>query len=275
MPDSVDRNFIETIKGEIPSPLSEGERAILTVDASEQLLSDLEALLFVTTEPLPLQRLAALTDCSLEDVATAIAELEERYADRGITIRTVGGGYRFATAPRSRHAVESLLMPPKTSLSPAALETLAVVAYSQPVTKAEIEAVRGVSVDGVVNSLIEKGFLVEAGRKETLGRPMLFATTPEFLQSFGLPSLADLPPLPAEQAERLIHEASDEAKALEGTTESRIDSPAFAVEIIAIADDATTVSTENPERHDMLAESLSSNIDDELLQAQGEHLSQP
>jgi segregation and condensation protein B len=162
-----------------------------------QLLCEVEALLFVTAEPLSIPRLVALTGVDPGTVGASLAELEERYAGRGITIRSVGGGYRFATAPRARTAVEALLLPPKHSLSPAALETLAVVAYSQPVTKAEIEAVRGVSVDGIVNSLVEKGFLAEAGQKETLGRPTLFATTQEFLVAFGLPSLEALPPLPS------------------------------------------------------------------------------
>lgn len=162
-----------------------------------QLLCELEALLFVTAEPLSIPRLVALTGGDPSAVGASLAELEARYAERGITIRSVGGGYRFATAPRVRTAVEALLLPPKHSLSTAALETLAVVAYSQPVTKAEIEAVRGVSVDGIVSSLVERGFLTEAGQKETLGRPTLFATTQKFLVAFGLPSLEALPPLPS------------------------------------------------------------------------------
>jgi segregation and condensation protein B len=169
--------YIETVTGETPAP--EEQASLLSVDEREQLLCELEALLFVTGEPLPIPRLAGLTGKTLADVTECLSELEERYSDRGLTIRTVGGGYRFATAARTRAAVESLLLPPKTSLSPAALETLAVVAYSQPVTKAEIEAVRGVSVDGIVTSLVEKGFLAEAGRKELEGTAESGIASPE------------------------------------------------------------------------------------------------
>lgn len=285
-----DLNTVEGLRGELapadevvseePMLMSEGQQSDLAPDEREQLLCDLEALLFVTSDPLPFQRLAVLTGHRLADVAECIAELEERYAERGLTIRTVGGGYRFATSPRARHAVELLLLPPKTSLSPAALETLAIVAYSQPVTKAEIEAVRGVSVDGVVSTLIEKGFLVEAGRKEAIGRPMLFATTQEFLESFGLPSLAHLPPLPAEQVERLAQEASTEAAPLEGTTESGIASPEIDVEIVDLDEgqfeDATRASDEAPDQNDMLqAIPPESASDPEVDILEGESLSQP
>lgn len=186
------------------------------VPGDDRLCRQLEALLFIAAEALPIERLAALTAAPVEAVATALAELEERYAGRGINVRAIAGGYRFATSTGVRDAVEAYLLPPKTTLSPAALETLAIIAYSQPLTKSDIEAVRGVSVDGIVAGLVERGFVVETGRKDTAGRPALFATTTQFLEAFGLVSLADLPPLPDEQAGRLASDLASPAL-LEGT----------------------------------------------------------
>ena len=113
-------------------------------------------------------------------------------------LREVAGGYRFASSPAARSVVEAYLLPPKTNLSPAAMETLAIVAYTQPVTKADLEAVRGVNVDSVVATLIDRRFIVEAGRREVPGRPIEYRTTADFLESFGLRSLDELPPVDLE-----------------------------------------------------------------------------
>jgi segregation and condensation protein B len=163
-----------------------------------ELRRSIEALLFVASEALSIKKLAQL--CGAEEIAVtkAVAEIEAEYAERGIVIRKVAGGYRFATAPSSREVVEAYLLPPKTTLSPAAMESLAIVAYNEhlegmPTTKAEIEAIRGVSADSVVQTLLERGFIAESGRKEVPGRPILYRTTPEFLEAFGLLSLDDLP----------------------------------------------------------------------------------
>jgi segregation and condensation protein B len=115
-----------------------------------------------------------------------------------MVLREVAGGYRFASSPAARAAVEAYLMPAKTNLSPAAMETLAIVAYLQPVTRPEIEAVRGVNVDSVVSTLLDKRFILEGGRRDVAGRPMEYRTTTEFLESFGLRSLAELPPVDLE-----------------------------------------------------------------------------
>ena len=158
----------------------------------------IEALLFVTSEALSIKSLAELTGADEIAVTRALGEIEAAYAERGIVVRKVAGGYRFATAPSTRAVVEAYLLPPKTTLSPAALETLAIVAYNEclegiPTTKTEIEAIRGVSADSVVATLIERGFIAESGRKDVVGRPILYKTTPEFLEAFGLLSLDDLP----------------------------------------------------------------------------------
>lgn len=160
----------------------------------------IEALLFVAGEALSLKELARLTGAPETDVAAAIQRIDEAYAERGIVLREIAGGYRFATATEVRDVVEAYLLPPKTALSPAAMETLAIVAYLQPVTKAEIEQLRGVNVDGVIKTLIERRLVVEAGRKDVVGRPILYKTSDEFLEAFGLRSLNDLPPL-EEQAD--------------------------------------------------------------------------
>jgi segregation and condensation protein B len=153
----------------------------------------IEALLFVASEALSIKELSKLTGAEQSDVSVALQKIDEEFAHRGIVLREIAGGYRLASAPDAREAVEAYLMPPKTNLSPAALETLAIVAYTQPCTKGEIEDIRGVSADSVIATLVDRRFLVESGRKESPGRPMLYKTTPEFLEAFGLKSLDDLP----------------------------------------------------------------------------------
>ena len=177
------------------------EAAIEEGTADPQLLQrQIEALLFVASEALSLKDLSRLTACSETEAAAAVQRIDEIYAERGIVLREIAGGYRFATAAPTREVVEAYLLPPKSSLSPAAMETLAIVAYLQPVTKAEIEQLRGVNVDGVIKTITERRLVAEAGRKDVVGRPILYKTTDEFLEAFGLRSLGDLPPL-EEQAD--------------------------------------------------------------------------
>ncbi|MEO6991720.1 MAG: SMC-Scp complex subunit ScpB [Candidatus Baltobacteraceae bacterium] len=160
-----------------------------------ELQQTLEALLFVASESLSIDRLVKLTGATHVDVTAVLGRIAETYAERGIVLREIAGGYRFASAPAARAAVEAYLLPPKTNLSPAALETLAIVAYLQPVTKAEIENLRGVSADSVVSTLLDRRFISEAGRKDVVGRPLLYKTTADFLESFGLRSVSELPPV--------------------------------------------------------------------------------
>jgi segregation and condensation protein B len=164
------------------------------------LTRSIEALLFVASEALSIKTLAKLTGAEEADVSLALARIDADFAERGIVLRQIAGGYRFASAPAARSAVEAYLMPPKTNLSPAALETLAIVAYLQPVTKGDIEGIRGVSADSVLSTLVDRRFLAEAGRKEVAGRPILYRTTPEFLEAFGLRSLEELPPVDIDSA---------------------------------------------------------------------------
>ena len=163
------------------------------------LQRSIEAVLFVAGEALTIKQLAKLTGAAETDVATALQAVEADYADRGIVLRQIAGGYRLATAAAARTAVEAYLVPPKTNLSIPALETLAIVAYMQPVTKPEIEAIRGVASDSVVATLLDRSLIAEAGRKDVVGRPMLYKTTREFLEAFGLRTLEDLPAVELDQ----------------------------------------------------------------------------
>ena len=128
--------------------------------------------------------------------------LEESYnkENRGLCLRKVAGGYQLCAKPQHYALLKQLERVQEVKLSAAAMETLAIVAFKQPVTRGEMEAIRGVKVDGVVNTLLEYGLICEAGRKEALGRPILYATTDKFLLTFGLNSLKDLPALPDEDS---------------------------------------------------------------------------
>lgn len=195
----MDSDVLET---QAPEPVI--DEAQLLHEAADAVLPAVEALLFVASEPLETKRIAKLTGEDERAIALAIQRLEERYSDGcGIVLREVAGGYRFATASSVRDVVEAYLLPPKTTLSTPALEALAIVAHMQPVTKSEIEAIRGVNSDSVVSTLIDRSLIAEAGRKDVVGRPMQYKTTSLFLESFGLNSLDDLPQLELEPGQPL------------------------------------------------------------------------
>ena len=160
------------------------------------LLAGLESLLFVATEPLLIERLAGLLEVELEELEQALVILSHEYAGRGIRIQRKGKRVQMVTAPEASDIVRRLLGLELTGkLSPAALETLAIVAYRQPITRAEIEAVRGVNSDSVLRTLINRGLIEELGRLDQAGRPIVYGTTFDFLQQFGITSLEQLPPL--------------------------------------------------------------------------------
>jgi segregation and condensation protein B len=161
----------------------------------------LESLLFVASGPVSPSRLAAALDVSPATVRELLQVLEEQYKHRGLRLQWSGNGLvQLTTAPEAAAAVERFLGLEVTSrLSQAALETLAIVAYMQPVTRPQIDQVRGVNSDGALRSLLSKGMIEEIGRLEKPGRPILYGTTPDFLQSFGLGALAEMPPLDEEE----------------------------------------------------------------------------
>ena len=162
----------------------------------ENLKRVLEALLFVAEEALSLRRLAEITGASPAEIKEAVAELEADYDQAGhaFSIEDIADGFRMLTRPEYSGYCGKLFASRRRSvLSSAALETLAIVAYKQPVTRAEVEAIRGVDCAELLRSLIDKGLLRVAGRDDSLGRPLLYGTTKEFLEHFGLQSLKDLP----------------------------------------------------------------------------------
>lgn len=175
-----------------------GDEGAAMDEAVARLQLPIEALLFVASEPLSIKTIAKLVRADEVEVAATLAALAQTYTDRGIVLREVAGGYRLASSPLARAVVEAYLLPPKTSLSTPAMETLAIVAHMQPVTKGEIEAIRGVNSDSVVNTLLDRNLILEAGRKDVVGRPMQYKTSPFFLESFGLRSLDDLPAIELE-----------------------------------------------------------------------------
>lgn len=164
----------------------------------------LEAILFVAGEPLQIAALANALEVTELEVSAAADELasDYDYNRRGICLKRFGTHIQLSTRADYAPQIEKLLQPiQKQSLSQAALETLAVVAYKQPVTRLDIEAVRGVKCDYSVQSLVNKGLIEEVGRKEALGRPILYGTTDAFLSHFGLASLEDLPQPPENKAD--------------------------------------------------------------------------
>src|SRR6476469_8001283 len=164
----------------------------------EDLKSILESLLFVADGPVPVQRFCEIVDgASKDEVSAALAELQSDLdgSSRGVHLVEVAGGFQMRTVRANADWVKKFLGGRPARMSRATLEFFGNIAYRQPITKAEIEAIRGVDVDGVVNTLLERSLIRAVGRKDVPGRPFLYATTPEFLQLFNLKDLSGLPPL--------------------------------------------------------------------------------
>ena len=156
----------------------------------------LEAVLFVAAQPVSLNQLASAMEITVAEVEQGLLELEGKLTNRGLRLQRHGGWIQMTTAPEIAERIERFLGLETTSrLSRAALETLSIIAYQQPVTRPQIEAIRGVSSDGVMKSLLGKGLVHEIGRTEGPGRPILYGTTSDFLQHFGLNSIKELPSL--------------------------------------------------------------------------------
>ena len=171
----------------------------------------IEAILFVAGEPVSLKDLARVLQISEKELGRILKEMKDEYdyENRGFLLKRFGSHVQLATRPLYSEDVVRLLQPvQQQSLSQAAMETLAVVAYKQPATRAEVEQVRGVKCDYSLQSLILKGLIEEAGRKDTIGRPILYRTTDQFLSHFGIQSLEELPPMPENENE--INSLDDE-----------------------------------------------------------------
>jgi segregation and condensation protein B len=160
----------------------------------------IEALIFVSDNPISVNQISEILKDTGEDVIRQIIqELNEEYkvTNRSFTIQEVAGGFRMVTKPELAPWLRAFYRSKvKERLTRPSLETLAIIAYKQPVTKPEIEAIRGVNVDGVITTLLDRNLIRIAGRKDTSGRPLLYATTDEFLEHFGLKSLSEIPKLP-------------------------------------------------------------------------------
>ena len=160
----------------------------------KELKKVLECLLFVASEPLSEKRLAEISESELCQVRALLSELQQIYHDKGFQLRPVAGGWQFTTRADYALYIEKLYRPKIQQLSRAAMETLAIIAYKQPITRAEMAAIRGVEVDGVVSTLLDKRLIQDVGRRLGPGRALLYGTTDEFLAFFGINSLEDLPP---------------------------------------------------------------------------------
>jgi segregation and condensation protein B len=167
----------------------------------------LEAMLFVAAEPVTTAQLAAALDVSSSVVERGLNELDAALASRGLRLQRHAGRVQLTTAPALAELIERFLGLEATShLSRAALETLAIIAYQQPVTRPQIDAIRGVNSDSMMKSLLNKGLILESGRADGPGRPILYSTTPEFLQHFGLNSILEMPPLARPEEEEETHD---------------------------------------------------------------------
>jgi segregation and condensation protein B len=172
------------------------------------LQSIIESLLFVADKPLSLQQIGEiLGESDLAPVRAALAAIEDNQADRGVQLHAVAGGFQFRSNPQNASWVQKLLAQKPVRLSRALLETLAIVSYRQPITRPEIDDIRGVDSGGTLKTLMERSLVRILGKKEEPGRPMLYGTTKEFLEFFNLHDLKDLPTL------REFHELSDEHRA--------------------------------------------------------------
>jgi segregation and condensation protein B len=216
-------------EGEANGDAASGED-VLTDEARVAAIGDdhvrrleriIESVLFASGTPLGLRKLVEILAASgsrpaAKDVLAALAGLRRRYAPGrgGIQLYEVAGGYQLRTARENAEWVRAVFRDKPARLGRATLETLAIIAYKQPVTRADIEAIRGVDVDGVLATLLARRLIKIAGRKEAVGRPLLYATTPEFLEAFGLKDLNDLPSLkelvPVPETDRTESSASDE-----------------------------------------------------------------
>jgi segregation and condensation protein B len=186
------------------------------IESSATLKAVIEAAIYVTDEPLTAEQIASAVDQPLNRVTEILEQLVNEYssADRGLSIRELAGGYKMSTKPEHHETIRRFVkrLHPPLKLSLAALETLAVIAYKQPITAPEVLDIRGVQGAGVLKTLLDRKLIAAAGRKNVLGKPIMYKTTREFLIQFGLSSLAELPTLKEfEELGRLALSDSEES----------------------------------------------------------------
>ena len=223
---------------EQPQPVDEAQRA--------HMKAIIEAVIYITDEPLTHQQIANALQQPMTVVQSMLDELLAEYgkADRGLSIREVAGGFKMATKPEHHEAIRTFVknLKPPLKLSLAALETLAVIAYKQPITAPEIMEIRGVAGAGVLKTLLDRKLIATAGRKNVVGKPILYKTTKEFLVQFGLKDLAELPTLKEfeelgrlalDDAETSSPDLYEESKQIAATSEKEVVEEAVAEHHIA------------------------------------------
>lgn len=196
----------ETAERTLTAESESGQLLVRMGSVSMPLLSALESLLFVADAPVEAEQLARVVNAPVEVVERHVRTLGEMYCEqhRGLRITERNGRFQMVSAPEASELVEAFLnLDATTRLSAPALETLAIIAYRQPVTRAQIEAVRGVDCSGVLRSLLQRGLIEEIDRLDAPGRPVRYGVTDLFLQHFGLTSLQELPPLEPQEAEQI------------------------------------------------------------------------
>jgi segregation and condensation protein B len=207
----------------------------VTEDVPEQstalLKAVIEAVIYITDEPLTPEQIATATEQPLERVKEILSQLAAEYAapDRGLSVRELAGGYKMSTKPEHHESIRLFVkkLQPPLKLSLAALETLAVIAYKQPITAPEIMDVRGVQGAGVLKTLLDRKLIATSGRKNVIGKPIMYKTTREFLIQFGLSSLAELPTLKEfEELGRLALGGDEASPAPPAPTEPKAEEPA-------------------------------------------------
>ncbi len=222
-----------------------------------ELKSAIEAILFIAGNPLPVERFKNLfEDATQEQIEAQLAALKHDYEgrDAGIMLAEIAGGYQIATRPELAAWLRKFRsVKVSTRLSKPALETLAIVAYKQPITRTEAEAIRGVNIGGIMRNLIERRLVKIVGKKDVPGKPMLYGTTPEFLQYFGLKDLSALPTLKEfqelEAGEEIMEEVAENEDATETDEQASEDAATMGKTTAADADEdkqvASSASGEN------------------------------
>lgn len=194
---------------ETPTHLKRRKARLIEPPPAGQLANVLEAVLFVADAPIDVAALARTVNASKHDVVSALDDLADSCRPRGVRLQRTGDLVQLVSAPQTAAYVERFLGLEHPPLTNPSLETLAIIAYRQPMTRTGIESVRGVDCDGPIRTLLARGLIEEVGRSPVVGRPVLFGTTVRFLEYFGLEKPDDLPPLPfMEEPEELPEEAT-------------------------------------------------------------------
>ena len=205
MTDLDDRNGADPVEADLDTPPDDLD-GVADEGPGELTEGQLEALLFVAERPLSRREIATVAGVDRAIVDARLGDLEVALADRGVRLVLSGDRVELVTAPDAGALIARYVGADAIRLSPASLETLAIVVYRQPVTKAAVERIRGVDSDYTIRTLLHRRLVVELGRAETPGRPFLYGTGFEFLERFGLTSLDELPPLEVDLAARLLRD---------------------------------------------------------------------